>query len=428
MNDYLSTLRATIVVVKVASRCNLNCSYCYMYNMGDNSYLMQPKVMSIKVVEKLIERIDSHCKAHKIKNFEIVLHGGEPLLAGKDFFRKFVQMANERLVNQSGIGVKFVLQTNGLLLSDDWCKLFTELKIGVGVSLDGTPEDNDRYRVDHKGKGSYDRILKGIKIVMQSQYYQEKKMRIGLLAVINIDSNPEEVYHHFKSLSVKSVDILLPLNNYNQPAPKPTIDQGFSADAPYGDWMIRLFNVWHNDKSPQRLRIRFLEGIMKSILGKNISSDDFGAKKCEALVIETDGSIEAVDALKVCGDGFTKAGANLFDNDFDEVLQTPLAKLYHLSHFKLPPKCMVCPVKEICGGGYLPHRYGNEKGFNNPSIFCNDLLKIISHIQNALLDKLSDEIIEQSNLERLNYVRIKEDFTSNFDIEEEENLFELENF
>lgn len=152
MNNYLSKLRATIVVVKVASRCNLNCSYCYMYNMGDNSYLMQPKVMSLKVVDKLIERILSHCQKHTIKNFEIVLHGGEPLLAGKDFFRKFVNKANERLVAEAGIGVKFVIQTNGLLLTEDWCKLFAELKIAVGVSLDGTPEDNDRYRIDHKVK------------------------------------------------------------------------------------------------------------------------------------------------------------------------------------------------------------------------------------------------------------------------------------
>ncbi|MFC0186438.1 radical SAM protein [Pseudarcicella hirudinis] len=203
MNNYLSTLRATIVVVKIASRCNLNCSYCYMYNMGDQTYLSQPKVMSDKVVDKLIERILGHCKLHNIDNYEIVLHGGEPLLAGKEFFRKFVSKANKILVEQGGIRVRYVVQTNGLLLSDDWCKLFAELKIGVGVSLDGTPEDNDQYRIDHKGKGSYDRIVKGLNQALNSSYFKEKKLGVGVLAVINIDSEPEAVYEHFKSLSIK---------------------------------------------------------------------------------------------------------------------------------------------------------------------------------------------------------------------------------
>lgn len=269
--------------------------------------------------------------------------------------------------------------------------------------------------------------MKGLNTAMQSTYYKERKIGIGTLAVINIDSTPEKVYEHFKGLGVKYIDILLPLNNYDQPAPKPTIDLGLSAESPYGDWMVRLFNAWINDTSPERLRIRFLEGIMKNIMGKNISSDDFGTKKCEALVIETDGSIEAVDALKICGDGFTKAGATLFTHDFDDALQTPLAKLYHLSHFKLPPKCVVCPVREICGGGYLPHRYGNEKGFNNPSIFCNDLLKIITHIQNVLLDKLPDDILDESNLERLNYHKIKDELWADYEMANEE-FFELENF
>ncbi|MFD1816521.1 uncharacterized protein SAMN04515674_10690 [Pseudarcicella hirudinis] len=427
MNNYLSTLRATIVVVKIASRCNLNCSYCYMYNMGDQTYLSQPKVMSDKVVDKLIERILGHCKLHNIDNYEIVLHGGEPLLAGKEFFRKFVSKANKILVEQGGIRVRYVVQTNGLLLSDDWCKLFAELKIGVGVSLDGTPEDNDQYRIDHKGKGSYDRIVKGLNQALNSSYFKEKKLGVGVLAVINIDSEPEAVYEHFKSLSIKSTDVLLPLNNYDQPAPKPSVNNGLSEESPYGDWLVRLFNIWFYDKSPNRLRIRFFEGIIKNFLGKNVSSDDFGTKKCEALVIETDGSIEAVDALKVCGNGFTKAGATLFTHDFDEALQTPLANLYHLSHFKLPQKCMACPVREVCGGGYLPHRYGNNKGFNNPSIYCEDLLKIITHIQNHLFNNMSEEFLNQANVSQLDYLKIKRNFADFNEAESEETL-ELEHF
>ena len=71
------------IVIKIASRCNLNCSYCYMYNLGDTTYKSQPKLMSNDIIDSLINRVKEHCQEHGIKNFHFVIHGGEPLLAPK---------------------------------------------------------------------------------------------------------------------------------------------------------------------------------------------------------------------------------------------------------------------------------------------------------------------------------------------------------
>jgi uncharacterized protein len=139
------------------------------------------------------------------------------------------------------------------------------------------------------------------------------------------------------------------------------------------------------------------------ILGESVATDTYGVEKNETLVIETNGSIEAVDVLKICGDGFTKAGANVLTHGFEEAMQTELAKLYYLSHSILCKKCLSCPVNEICGGGFLPHRYSKKNGFNNPSVYCNDLLKLISHIQNAVFDQMPASLLESAGVQKLTY-------------------------
>jgi uncharacterized protein len=153
VENAIKTVPFTSFVMKVASRCNLNCKYCYMYNLGDLSYLGQPKVMSDAVVTSSMEKIRQHCLRHDITDVRFVLHGGEPMLAGREFFRRFAREAQRVL--RSEITPQFMMQTNGTLLDRDWLDLLCELQIAFGISLDGPPEVNDANRVDHGGGGSY---------------------------------------------------------------------------------------------------------------------------------------------------------------------------------------------------------------------------------------------------------------------------------
>ncbi|WP_295230462.1 hypothetical protein [uncultured Chryseobacterium sp.] len=136
-------------------------------------------------------------------------------------------------------------------------------------------------------------------------------------------------------------------------------------------------------------------------------ADYLGNKDNEVLVIETDGSMEAVDGLKSCGEGFTKTGANVNLFSINQALDTPLAKLYHYSHKHLCKKCRSCPINDTCGGGDLANRYSKENGFDNPSIYCADLEKLISHIQNKIIDSLPFELVEDSGIERLTPEKIQ---------------------
>nr|WP_276901760.1 radical SAM protein [Pedobacter kyonggii] len=399
------------LVVKIASRCNLNCSYCYMYNMGDNTYKNQPKFMSKEVITALLNEVKNHCDEHELDEFTFVFHGGEPLLASPKLYDFFVTSVAEIL--PPAIKVNFKLQTNGILITKAWCELFEKLNIGIGISLDGDKKENDRYRLDHKGNGSFDAVMKGYQT---AQTYLKNKP--GIVTFINTGTDPLTTYDFLKSIGIGYVDFILPDATHNTPR----WDSMFESQTPYADWLIKIFDLWFFEKG-QKPKIRFFETIMMLILGRGTEegNDALGVGNHQVLVIETDGGIEPIDSLKVCGNGFTKINANILTSSISEAFDKELAQLCNLSHKLLCKQCINCPVKNICGGGYLAHRFSNEMGFNNPSIYCNDLMKLITHIQNVVFNEIPAQLLEEFDLKLVRYeqaqLMIKQEIVSSVEPE-----------
>jgi len=252
-----------------------------MYNLGDTTYMKQPKVMSDDVVDSLIARVKKHCHMHGIDVFDFNFHGGEPLLAGPAFFEKFVNKANEALLPE--VTPIFSMQTNGTLLTPEWCALLGKLDIHIGISLDGTPESNDMHRIDHAGRGSYKHIIKGIRIAQKSE---ELPNRPGLLSVINIKSDPAAVFEHFKSINPNNIDFLLPDANYENPPYESANELQGKWETPYADWLIGIFERWFNEK--RIFGITIFESFIRIILGNTAGSEVVGNANKEQLVIETD--------------------------------------------------------------------------------------------------------------------------------------------
>jgi uncharacterized protein len=384
-----------LVVVKVASRCNLNCSYCYVYNAGDNSYLQQPAVMSDETVDALVQRTATHCRQHGITLFTFVFHGGEPLLAGPDFFRRFVAKVASHFPAETE--PRFCLQTNGTLLTRDWCKLLSELNIGIGISMDGPKEFNDIHRVYHSGKGSYDHVLAGWEAAKSSG------LRPGLLAVVNIKADPLAVYRHAKELNPRSIDFLLPDSTHDKLPPGQRSGEKTTL---YADWLLEIFKAWVAEaESP--FRIRLFTHLMRTILGGNDSFDNFSQDPNEVMIIETNGAIESLDVLKVCRHGITKSFANVLTHELDEAFDNEMVSLYYHSGQQLSATCRQCLIKSVCAGGYLPHRYRQENAFDNPSVYCHDLMKLITEIQNWVVSHLPDELRIENGLAPVTYAQAR---------------------
>ena len=363
--------RIVQLIIKVAERCNLNCSYCYMYNHADQSYLRRPAFMSDEVFAQLLVRVYEYCERRPKHRMVLVFHGGEPMLMGAERFRRFTNRAREKL----GEKLKSLqLQSNATLVDDDWITTLRELGVTVGVSMDGPPEIHDMFRVDHAGKGSHASVLNGLRRL------QEHALLSSVLCVVNAAHSGIGVYRYFRSLGITRMNFLFPDATHDV---KERL-YGQYGKTPIADYLIPVFDEWVDEDDPS-VKVLCFEEMIKAILGGKVSSGLIGNSRANYLVIDTDGSIQALDALKVCWEGVPESGLNLFEHGFDD-LYKGLPLLHRVVHEGIPmcATCEACDERAICGGGYLPHRYSRINGFDNPSIWCQDLLKLFAHVRNYI--------------------------------------------
>jgi uncharacterized protein len=148
------------VIIKIAERCNLACSYCYYFFMGDDSYKDRDAIMKCEQFPLVAEYLREGVLDLGIKKVQVVFHGGEPTLMRAREFRILAAQIRDNL--SSICQLSFSMQTNGYHLTRDWEDALEEFKVSVGVSLDGPEAYNDRFRVTHKGKGSHEKIVRTI--------------------------------------------------------------------------------------------------------------------------------------------------------------------------------------------------------------------------------------------------------------------------
>lgn len=368
-------------VIKIASRCNLDCSYCYEYNMGDDSWKTMPKFMSFETMSLVVDRIKNHSNKYDFDNISISLHGGEPLLVGIARFEKYIDIIK---TNLPGYRLSIGVQSNAILIDKTFIDFFEKNEIYVGISYDGPPEINDKNRYYHNGKGSAKDVEIALKLLSNSNIFS------GILTVIDVNSNPIDTWHYLSNFSPPVIDFLLPHANWDN-LPKSHDENNFTK---YGDWMILIFNDWLNGYN-SNIRIRFFEEILYRLFGKKGSLESLGTEEVGLITIALNGDYEQVDTMKSVFPGAQNIGLNVRLNDLDDVLNNQSIINRQTGKDGLCFKCQNCKIVDICGGGYYPHRFSKLNEFNNPSVYCKDLYKLITHIENSVKSKLKNK--EQIN-------------------------------
>ena len=366
---------------KIASRCNLNCDYCYVYNSVDKSWQDQPRYMSVDSARATVRRMREHIITHDKDSISIIFHGGEPLLVGVDRLRALLDIIR---VGFRGTDVhpSVGIQSNGLLFDDEVGRYLIENGMSIGVSIDGPAHINDRHRIDHVGAPTSARLEERLRL-LTSRY---ASVFSGFLCVIDIETDPVEVLDYLASWAPPSIDFLLPLDNHDR-RPRGKDRERERDVAPYGSWLVRAFDRWCELSNPPDVRI--FKSIARMLCGGDTTFEALGLLPVDLIVVESDGSIEAVDSLRTTYAGATKLGFNVFDNTFDEAASHVAVRARQLGSLTLSATCQRCSLVEVCGGGYLPHRWSAERGFDNPSVYCTDLQMIIRHIDARLRGALA---------------------------------------
>lgn len=360
------------VVLKVHSRCDLACDHCYVYEAADRSWRGRPMVISEEVTAQAARRIADHAVAHSLPAVQVILHGGEPLLAGPARLRRIITTLRAALDGVCDLDLR--IHTNGVRLNERFCTLFAEHQVKVGISIDGDRAANDRHRRYADGRSSYDQVTAAIGLLGSSRF---RDLYAGLLCTIDVANDPLSVYESLMDLRPPRIDFLLPHATWDHPPARSA-----AADAEYAQWLIAIFDRWLADGCPSR--IRTFDSILSTLRGGESHTEALGLDPVGLVVIETDGRYEQVDSLKAAFDGAPGTGTDVFGHSLDTVAAHPGIQARQQGAAGLCQTCQQCPVLASCGGGLYPHRYRTGNGFDNPSVYCADLIALISHISSRL--------------------------------------------
>jgi uncharacterized protein len=350
----------TFVLVKLASRCNINCTYCYWFR--DPEVYNKPPVLTLEAEDAFCARLEQHIREFGLARFQLVFHGGEPLLFPKYRFIDLQKKLRE-IEFRTGCRIERGVTTNAILVDEEWANLFRTNDVQVTVSLDGPPEINDKYRVDFKGRGTIAATLRGIDCLRAAG------IDPGLISVCNPSTDPERVLAYVvEELEIKQFDILPPDATHSDHPP------------PIADYFIKLFDVWFDRYAERGVRISTLDAMIRGLTGHLSVSDTIGLGPIDTVTLMTDGSLEALDVLRIAGPGSTASNLNVRTNTLQDIQNEPVWREALHASTNLAEACLACEFLDSCGGGHLAQRWSPERRFDNPSVYCESWKQILGHI------------------------------------------------
>ena len=377
-------LRTLEVVLKVTERCNLNCNYCYFFNAGDDSYKNHAAFISKDTVALLVRRLTEFSKERELERIAIHLHGGEPLLMSKAQLDSICDELRSNLAPL--VDLSITIQTNGMLIDREWIEIFNRHGVAVGISLDGTQEDNDAHRLDHRGRSSYQATVRGLELC-QRHLHQPP----GVLAVIAENSDPQAIYEHFRhDLGLGRLDFLLPDLNHDN----------FDGNAEaYGEFLIRIFDMMVNDEEP--VSVRIIDHFLASIYG--YGNFLFGAGRSDPeyllITVSSDGGVGPDDTLRSTKFWSGYEYRDLRSSSIEEIIRDPLFQEFERAKKTTAAACSDCCWRDVCGSGQPVHRYSTRTGFDNPTVYCKGLDEFYTHVLRYLalhgepLEKISANLV-----------------------------------
>lgn len=368
-------INTLFVIMKLVERCNLDCSYCYYYAPQNAEVYQRPAKMSPELLDTLIDYIGRAVQEVEIGEVVFAFHGGEPTLAKPEGVARFCTQASERLAGR-GVRIKYAIQTNGVFLPDAWLEVIAEHRIHVGVSLDGDRESHDRHRVDHRGRGSYDRIranLEKLKPVVASA-----DINLVALTVMEPEFKGLDYYRHMvDDLGLTDIKLLFPDHtNDNPPDDREARRLAHALCETFDHWLL------HDSR---KVRVVLFQDAIRNVMMAPVRTHDRASGLMLGCAVLSDGRVRISDDYMAPADWFaSQEDHSLHRTPFSAWLHQSAVRQALDASFEIPTGCRACPHANACRGGEIPHRHSNERGFDNPSAHCTTLKIFYDHVARRL--------------------------------------------
>jgi uncharacterized protein len=342
----------TLLIKPSGSDCNLDCTYCF-YKTRSPEFGRGKQRMSDEVLETLVRdymRLD-----FPVAGF--AWQGGEPTLMGIDFYRRVVEL--QKKYGRPGCQVSNALQTNAVLLDDEWCRFLHNYKFLLGISIDGPKEFHDYYRCNHSGAGTFDKVVAAIQ---KCKEYQVEWNTLTLLNAKNAE-HPEEVFDFLVGLGTRFLQFI-PCAEWDSSAGR--IADFSVTPQQYGEFLCRLFDRWL-EYGPTNLSVRDFDSILSYYITGEHSICMFQRQCNQYVVVEHTGDV-------FCCDFFVEPRwriGNILDTPIDKLATDGRNRLFARVKGHLNDKCLLCRYLSICRGGCMKDRaVFNKEDFSRESYFC----------------------------------------------------------
>jgi uncharacterized protein len=384
--EHRKPLAFHVMAKPTGARCNLDCAYCFFLKK-DALYPGSDFRMSDEVMEAYIRQT---IEAHQVPTVTLAWQGGEPTLMGLDFFRRAVEV--EKSCQKPGTTIENTIQTNGVLLDEDWCEFLRENGFLVGLSVDGPREMHDAYRRDKGGKSVFDRVVHAARLL------QQHRVEFNILCTVNAVNSryPLEVYRFFRDVLKTPYLQFIPIverdnETGNQVGTRVT-DRSVLPEQ-YGRFLIEIFDEWVR-RDVGKMYVLFFDGVLMSYV-RGLSSLCILQPTCgEGVALEHNGDVYSCDHFV--------EPKHLLGN----IGQTPMAALVSSEEQRafgraksigLPRTCRECRYLFTCHGECPKNRVlttpDGEPGLN---WLCAGLKMFFEHTQKPM--KIMADLLRRGRL------------------------------
>jgi uncharacterized protein len=340
----------SVMCKPVGARCNLRCSYCYYLDTASSTG-GGPALMSDDVLEAFIRQ---YIEGNPAADISFVWHGGEPALAGIDFYRKALTLQRKYLLAGKGLPAKRVwnnLQTNGVLLDEAFCDFLAAERFDVGLSIDGTAPLHDANRKDGAGRGSYEAA------VAACRRLRERGIRSDLLCTVNSATaeEPLAVYRALRALGTGWIQFI-PIVIFNSDG---TVNPLSVEPEAYGAFLSTVFAEWYRCDQG-KVDVQLFSEVAAVFAGKGAGLCWMAPRCGRALLLESDGRLYACDHYvrpPYCR-------GSILERPLPTLADSPAQKAFgRRKTDALPQKCRRCPWLKLCNGACPKDRLPNGENY-----------------------------------------------------------------